>query len=137
MPLKPTHRPFPPFRDETSLFLQTSDGKYEFLDGVGVERVLWQGGIQRILLCGILSKFLLDFPDDCTLVLQHALCGPADCFVESETILTFQYCKMLRRWMPHPVMLGPANSILLVYVSIGCEVVPNWPNIEQWHQKVD
>jgi hypothetical protein len=130
-------RLLPPINDDTCLFLWKEDNKHEWLSDVTVERVVWQGRWQgkkpHVVLRGIPCPFLLDFPDDCTLVVQHAECGPRDKFLENGTFATLQRCKMRRRWIPNLTISEPSRiEVIRVYVSLDCDIMINWDKVREW-----
>ena len=112
----------------TRLFKAPSIGETPiFLHGIGVWRIMWNGGNQRVILRARLkseNNWLQNFPEGCHLDLIGGKCKEPEDRHQGEWLYRFVDCKVNRSWVPMATALASNELAALNYwLEIKCEIL--------------
>lgn len=92
---------------------------------VSIYRVMWRGGIGRVILRGRLPKSeeLVEFPEGAILEVLISHYGDVSQYDDSRVILRFTDCRVRNKWIPRAIAHNPfEQDQLMLFVEIECEI---------------
>ena len=98
-----------------------------YLYGIGVWRIMWHGGDQRVILRTRLkdeNNWLQNFPEGCFLDLIGGQCEKVEDRNQGTWLYRFANCKVNRSWIPMATALASNELAPLNYwLEIKCEIL--------------
>lgn len=95
----------------------------QYLPSAGVFRVMQRKDGWHVILYGHLPCQVDLLNDGATFEVLARGCMPPDVYHPDKVVMRFSNCRMVRRWIKHPVITSPSDiAIVKGYVELACDV---------------